>query len=165
MDIYLIRHGDTVAPANRQDNPQRPLTAEGVAKLKRQAKTLAQWKLPIDTLVSSPFVRARQTADIVAEALHLPVIEDALLTRTQFGLEQLDQLIAKYPQAKHLMLAGHEPDFSKIMSAVIGGGSLQIDHGGIGRIALKTLHPPSGTLLWLLTPDVMGAEPPGPDDS
>src|SRR5258706_15313661 len=159
MDIYLIRHGDSVdlADWHGQDDAMRPVTPEGIAKLKRQARTLAQCKLPIDTLISSPFVRARQTAAIVGEALHLPVIEDALLTRTQFALAQLEQVLAKYPQSQHLILAGHEPDFSKIMSAVIGGGSLAIDHGGIGRISMKTIHPASGTLVWLLTPDVMGA--------
>ena len=158
MDIYLIRHGDTVvADWHGQDDALRPLTPEGIARLKRQANTLAQWNLPIDTLVSSPFIRAHQTAEIVGEAMHLPVLEDALLTRTQFGLVQLEQVLAKYPQSQHLMLAGHEPDFSKIMSALIGGGSLTIDHGGIGRISMKSNHPPSGTLVWLLTPDVMGA--------
>src|SRR5258706_5549461 len=123
MDIYLIRHGDTVdlATWHDQDDAQRPLTTDGIARLKRQAETLAKWKLPIDTLVSSPFVRARQTADIMAEAFHLPVIEDVLLTRTQFGLPQLEQVLAKHQHTQHLMLAGHEPDFSKILSAVIGG--------------------------------------------
>lgn len=65
MDIYLIRHGDAMdfATWGEKDDAQRPLTAGGIAKLKKQAATLAQWKLPIDTIVSSPFVRARQTAD------------------------------------------------------------------------------------------------------
>jgi len=111
----------------------------------------------IDTLVSSPFVRARQTTEIVAEVFHLPVIEEVLLTRAQFGLTQLELLLSKHPQSQHLMLAGHEPDFSKIMSAVIGGGKLEIDHGGIGRITLNSISPPAGTLRWLLSADIMDA--------
>lgn len=94
----------------------------------------------------------------MAEALHLSVTEDVLLTRTQFGLAQLEQALVKHQQSQHLMLAGHEPDFSKLISAVIGGGEIQIDHGGVGHIALKTLTPPRGSLVWLLTPNVMGAE-------
>jgi len=89
----------------------------------------------------------------MAEAFRLPIIEDELLTHTQFGLTQLEQVITKHQQAQHLMLAGHEPDFSRLMSAVIGDGELQIDHGGIGRISLKSIRPPSGTLVWLLTSD------------
>lgn len=157
MEVFLLRHGEAGTHQNTADDWQRPLTAEGVGRIQREAETLARWKVPIDMLVSSPFTRARQTADAVAEAFHLNVVEDQLLESRRFDLNALEKLLEKYSKAEHLMLAGHEPDFSMVLSGLVGGGTFKLEKGGLARVQLDSRRPPRGTLLWLLTPDVLGA--------
>jgi phosphohistidine phosphatase SixA len=69
----------------------------------------------------------------------------------------LRQILADYIQSRYLMLVGHESDLSRVAAAIIGGGSLELARGGIIRLSLDSLDPLQGKLLWLLTPEVMGA--------
>jgi phosphohistidine phosphatase len=159
MEIYLVRHGEYVDLGSRtleQDSLNR-LSEAGTEKLRRQAQTLAEWRIPVDTIVTSPFVRSRQTAEILAESLNLPVYEHTALTRTYFNALALRQIVADYAQSRHLMLVGHESDLSTVAAAVIGGGELDLARGGIIRMALTSTDPLQGKLIWLLSPEVMGA--------
>src|SRR5947209_5360552 len=123
MDLYLLRHGEAGDKDQWEGTDNlRPLTEEGKAMMKQQALTFAEWKLPIDTLVTSPLVRAKQTADIVAKILNLKVIENDALGSGKFGLTELSQIFEKYQKSEHLMLVGHEPDFTHVLSELIGGG-------------------------------------------
>ena len=159
MDLYLIRHGEAGTHNPQGDDSQRPLTDEGVARMKRQAATLIHWGVKVDVLLSSPFTRARQTADIVGKALSVAVINEDVL-QCGFGIDALPALLKKYESAKHLMLAGHEPDLSTVLSGIVGGGSFRMEKGSLARIRIKTITPPTGTALWFLTPELMGAEKP-----
>jgi len=158
VEIYLVRHGDYTdfGSETPEQDSQNPLSEEGIAKLQRQAVTLAGWKLPIEQILTSPFIRAKQTADILAESLHVPVEEHTALTRTHFNLQGLQQIIETFSTVNHLMLVGHESDLSTVASDVIGGGQLDLARGGIIRIELGSHNPPRGKLVWLLSPDVMG---------
>lgn len=159
MDIYLVRHGEYVDEGSEtlEQDSQNLLSEQGIAKLRRQAKTLAEWQLPIERIVTSPFTRARQTAEILAEGLKAPVETHPALTRTQFNVSGLRQILSEYPEIGHLMLVGHESDLSTVAADVIGGGKLELARGGIIRIALDRADPPKGKLIWLLSPEVMGA--------
>jgi phosphohistidine phosphatase SixA len=159
VDIYLVRHGEYVDLGSKtlEQDSQNRLSEEGVAKLQRQAKTLAAWQLPVEQIVTSPFVRSKQTAEILADGIGVPIDEHVALTRTFFNVAGLTQILQEYADTKHLMLVGHESDLSTVAAAVIGGGKLDLARGGIIRIALDTLDPPQGSLIWLLSPDVMNA--------
>lgn len=159
MEIYLVRHGEYVdkGSSTLEIDSQNRLSEQGIAKLQRQAQTLAKWNLAVDHIVTSPFVRARETAEILAAPFNAPVDEHAALTRTYFNLDGLRQILNDYAQADRLMLVGHESDLSTVAAAVIGGGSMELARGGIIRIALGSIEPPQGKLLWLLSPEVMGA--------
>ena len=159
MEIYLVRHGEYVDLGSQtiEQDSQNPLSEQGIAKLRRQAKTLAEWHLPIEQIVTSPFVRSKQTAEILAESLKVPVEEHVGLIRTHFNVAGLRQILTEYAQIEHLMLVGHESDLSTVAADIIGGGRLELARGGIIRIALDTIDPPQGRLIWLLSPEVMGA--------
>ncbi len=157
MDLYLLRHGEAGSHLAHGDDSQRPLTADGIVRMQRQATTLARWNTSIDTVLSSPFTRARQTAEIAAAALNLPVVLDDRL-EPGFNLSALAAILGAYPDAKNLLLAGHEPDLSSVLAAVVGGGIYRFEKGGLVRVHLKTTAPPSGTLIWFLTPALMGAD-------
>jgi phosphohistidine phosphatase len=159
MDIYLVRHGEYVdlgSSTIEQDSRNR-LSVQGIEKLRRQAKTLAGWNPSIARIVTSPFIRAKQTAEIFGEALKVPVDEHAALARTFFNVEALRQILNAYPPSENLMLVGHESDLSTVASAVIGGGKLELARGGIIRMSVKSVEPLQGSLSWLLVPEVMGA--------
>ena len=159
MDIYLVRHGEYVDLGSKtlEQDSQNRLSVEGVAKLQRQAKTLAAWQIPVEQIVASPFVRAKQTAEILADGIGVSIDEHVALTRTFFNMAGLTQILQEYADTKHLMLVGHESDLSTVAADVIGGGKLELARGGIIRIALDTIDPPQGSLIWLLSPDVMNA--------
>ena len=92
--------------------------------------------------------RAAQTADIAAEHLKVPFAHEKLLT-PGFRVEDLTRLLRKYPQ-QVLMLVGHEPDFTLVIAALIGG-SVKLSKAGI---ALVDLNLQKGKLLWLFPPKI-----------
>ena len=159
MNVYLLRHGEAGKHSAWQgDDSLRPLTKEGITMMRRQAKNLAFWDLEIDVLISSPFTRAIQTAEIVGSALNLEVIQSDMLASMEFGPAQLGHLINQYTKAKNIMVVGHEPDFSQTISAVIGGADLELHKGGLARIEIIGENPLHGRLIYLLTPEIMGAK-------
>ena len=156
--LYFLRHGVAYERDEWQgDNDElRPLTDEGKSAMKREAKYLKQIKLELDCLITSPLVRAHDTAQFVANALDLKLEESPLL-KPGFDVVALGKLLKQYNPSKGIMVVGHEPDFSSVISAVIGGGSIEMRKGGLARIDLTQVDPPGGDLVWLLTPSVLGA--------
>jgi phosphohistidine phosphatase len=157
MEIYLVRHGEYTDLGSRtlEEDSVNELSAVGIDKLRRQAQILAAWQLPIDRIVSSPFVRARQTADILAASLQMPIEEHVALTRTRFNVQGLQQLVHTYASSQHLMLVGHESDLSTVAAAITGGSQIELARGGIIRITLTSHEPLAGKLVWLLAPEIM----------
>jgi phosphohistidine phosphatase len=155
MQLYFLRHGLADWPAWDPDRDhERPLTKEGLKKIKASAKTIRRFDLKVDAVLSSPFTRAWQTADIVAEQLGLEPIKEALLA-PGFNLERLADILGRYPSAQALMLVGHEPAFSATINQLIGGGRLLMKKGGLARVDVLSLEPLSGELVWLLPPKTL----------
>ncbi len=158
MRLYLLRHGVAYDRENwrGKDDELRPLTDEGIVAMKREARSIGQLKLKLNAVVSSPLVRARDTARIVAKTLDMELDESPLL-KPGFDLQALDDLLAQYANSNHVMIVGHEPDFSQVIAQLVGGGTIVMKKGGLARIDIKTPHPPQGELVWLLTPSLLGA--------
>ena len=158
MKLYLLRHGAAYDREDWQDKDDelRPLTDDGTDAMKREARRLSQMKLKLDAIVTSPLVRARETAWLVARALDMKVDENPLL-KPGFNLDALDILLGQYVEFNRLMIVGHEPDFSQVIAQLIGGGTILMRKGGLARVDISELHPPHGELVWLLTPSVLDA--------
>jgi phosphohistidine phosphatase len=156
--LYFLRHGVAYERDEWQgsDDELRPLTDKGISAMKQEAKYMKQIKLELDSLITSPLVRARETAKIVADTLDLKLDESSLL-KPGFDIAALGKLLKQYDDSKRIMVVGHEPDFSRVISAVIGGGRVEMRKGGLARIDLAQVDPPRGDLVWLLTPSVLGA--------
>lgn len=127
MRIYLMRHG---LAGNRDawqgDDRLRPLTDKCERRIYAAADGLKALDLAVDKLLTSPLVRARQTAEIVGEVLNLRIEEHEALS-PGFDLEQLASLLTSYSTARGLMLFGHEPDFSHVIGQLIApGGDAQV---------------------------------------
>lgn len=161
MNLYLMRHGIAVAPDDPAfpDDNERPLTSKGVKRMRRAARGVARLEISFDGILTSPLVRARQTAEIVAAALgmeaHLEAISslapDSTVDHLLFGL-------TRYQDRGHLLLVGHEPLLSQTMSALLCPGgrqdlTIEVRKGSLCRIEVDSLPPSKpGTLHWHLTP-------------
>ena len=163
MKLYLLRHGIAVEPgtAGITRDSERPLTPEGRLKLKRATAAMQAMELSFEVILSSPFVRARQTAEIVAHALQAE-------HRLQFAEELacggsvrdlIRRLAAGVPAPESVLLVGHEPDLSELVSVLCTGEprlAVAFKKGGLCRLSVEALrYGRCATLEWLLTPKQM----------
>ena len=159
MRIFFLRHGKAEDRAEwRGDDAARPLTAEGEVAMRREAKAIRAMDLALDVIVTSPLVRARRTAEIVAEELGLQgrLVGDGRLAGG-FDVRRLERLAAAHPEAETIMVVGHEPDFSATVAELIGGGDIVFKKGGLARVDVTAPVAGGGQLVWLLTPPLLGS--------
>jgi phosphohistidine phosphatase len=157
MKLYFVRHGDAVeADAWRGDDASRPLTDEGRDRMTRAAKTMKRLGFALDVIVTSPLVRARQTAAIVAEALGLrdKLVEDERLG-PGFDLVRLAEIVRAQRGADAVMLVGHEPSFSMTIGRLAGGGAIDVKKGSLARVDVADPSELRGELVWLIPPKVL----------
>ena len=138
------------------DDAERPLTKEGKERMARSAAVLARLDLQLDAILTSPLARARQTADIVAEALNA---KEKLLNEKRLGIgfnrDRLAEILRDHAGCAALMLIGHEPSFSETISALIGGGRIVCRKGGLVCVKLGDPTSLKGELLWLIPPRLL----------
>jgi len=148
MQLYFLRHGEADWPGWTKPDDERPLTDFGKKEVRQVAKFLGRLKVKPDLIVSSPLPRALQTAEVAAQELKTKVRQDEAL-EPGFGISGLSTVLKRHP-SKVLMLVGHEPDFSSVISALTGGFIKMAKAG----IALVDLDPETekGRLLWLFPP-------------
>jgi phosphohistidine phosphatase len=161
MELYFLRHGKAVDPGSigAGDDFSRPLTGPGFDEMEAEAEAFERLKLKLDLILSSPLVRAKQTAEIVAKRLGLKkrlIVAEPLASGCD--LERLRHLLAQHSGSERILLVGHEPDFSSMVGELIGGGAASVEIKKASLAALKTnrsVRPGSGTLRWLLPPRVL----------
>ena len=148
MRLYFLRHGEADWPNWTKPDDERPLTDFGKKEVRQVAKLLERLKVRPDLIVTSPLPRASQTAKIAAKALKAKLREDGSLA-PGFGINELRTLFNHHP-SKVLMLVGHEPDFTTVISELTGA-ALKLSKAGV---ALLDVDPEldQGKLLWLFAP-------------
>ncbi len=155
MKLFFLRHGLAGDRSEwKGDDAERPLTSEGKDKIKRTAATLDELDLGLDVIITSPLVRARQTAEIVAQKLDCRLVEDKRLA-SGFNVDKLHAILLDHSSAETIMLVGHEPDFSVTISAVTGGGHIVCKKGGLALVELPNARSRRGELVWLLPPKML----------
>jgi len=159
MRLYFLRHG--IAEEREQwtgDDALRPLTSKGRERLEEVAAFLAGRRLGIGAIVTSPLVRCRQTAEIVARGLGISerLVEDVRLA-PGLGPGALVTLLRPRADEEALLLVGHEPDFSETIGALIGGGRVVCKKGCVACVNLPDPGRLEGELEWLLQPSLLRA--------
>jgi phosphohistidine phosphatase len=161
MDLYIVRHGIAI---DREDpkcppDPERYLTEEGVDKTKQVAKAIAALGITPDLLLSSPYVRAMQTAEIFANALKYSKQKirrtDLLLPGAESSA--LFRELAKDKQAASVFLFGHAPHLDELIAAAFASKHhiTALKKAGIAALQLKRISPPNAEFLWLATPRLL----------
>jgi len=163
MNLFLLRHGlavDSSKPGFKKD-ADRPLTPKGKQRLWRVAEAMEEMELEFEAILTSPFVRAAQTAEIIAEAFEIGkklVTSDHLTPNgnPKLLLEQLNQLS---PVPKGVLLVGHEPYLSQLIGLLVAGNTnvlIDLKKGALCKLEIETLRcGRCATLAWLLTPKQM----------
>jgi phosphohistidine phosphatase len=156
MKLYFLRHGIAADRAEQGSDFDRPLTDEGRKRMAREAKALAKLNLELDDIITSPLVRAKQTAEIVADRLKMPdkVIQDDRLS-PDFDSQRLARVLQDHANADAIMLVGHEPDFSQMVEQLAGGAKVDLKKGGLACVDLPDPSSLNGQLVLLVPPKVL----------
>ena len=151
MELYFLRHGEADWPDWKKSDDERPLTKRGKKEMREVGKFLDRLKVRPDLIVTSPLPRAAQTAEIAADYLKAKLRKDELLA-PGFDAGKLRTVLKRH-RARVLMLVGHEPDFTDVISKLTGA-SLKLSKAGV---ALVDVDPESeeGKLLWLFPPKIV----------
>ncbi len=160
-ELYLIRHGAAEERGEAwPDDSKRPLTAAGIERMQGAARGLVRLGVALDVILSSPFVRARQTAEIVASAFEVRppvVLVDSLTPNGSFQGVLND--LEKQAKRARIALVGHEPDLGQLAARLAGfRQSLEFKKGAVCRIEVKTIPPAGvGALRWFMSAKILGA--------
>lgn len=148
MNLILVRHG---VAEERENWPQdqefeRPLTRQGKARLKRVVSAFRETQAAPEVIYTSPLTRARQTAEMLAEALRTPVHLESVLEPGGAAWEWLRERTAE-----SMMVVGHEPDLAELAARWMGLDQPLFRLKKAGMACLEG-DPGSARLLWLVTP-------------
>ena len=164
MNLFILRHGIAVErdPSSFPDDSKRPLTLKGEDRIRLVCDAIREMDISFDQILSSPFLRARQTADIVASELNLRTVlgfRDELKPGADFKA-LIRRINLLRPAPENILLVGHEPDLSLLISQLISGQSetlVDLKKGGLAKLEIKERLRPArcATLNWLLTPKQM----------
>ena len=161
MNLYLMRHGIALPaddPSVAHDG-DRPLTPKGIKRTRKAARGLRRLNIPFDVILTSPVLRAPQTADAVAGELGTEaLVKEFSSLAPESTVDHLLFGLTRYKNHEHLLLVGHEPLLSNALSHLLGGKSARSVHvefkkGALCRVEIDDLPPSNpGKLHWLLTP-------------
>jgi phosphohistidine phosphatase len=161
MNLYLLRHGIAVERGTRgfENDADRPLTLKGEERMKDIARAMKAMELEFDLILTSPYVRARHTAELVADEFkarqilqnseHLSCEGDPKKLVIELGRLKLE----------NVLLSGHEPYLSELISTLVFGEptrSVLMKKGGLCKLSTDALKfGRCATLEWLVAPRQM----------
>ena len=163
MNLYVLRHGVAVEPGTlgHGNDSERPLIPKGERRLRSAAAAMKKMDLSFDLILSSPFLRAGQTAEIIAEKLKLKKrlqFSDALTPGGSMG-DLVKQLNGWKPAPESVLLVGHEPYLSGLIALLVSGderAAIEMKKGGLCKLETDSLRAGGcARLIWLLTPSQM----------
>lgn len=162
MNLYVIRHAIAVdeGTSEYESDSERPLTDKGRKKMRQIAKSLRNLGVEFDLILSSPYVRARETAEILADVFKMKKklhFSDNLIPLGNPEL-LITEVNEKYP-VNSLAVVGHEPHLSTLMGLLVAENAkidVTLKKGGVCYLSADDLHQEHrATLEWLLTPGIL----------
>ena len=160
MELYVFRHGIAEISGPGQSDSARALTDQGRKKVAEVVKTARRAGFQPSLIVSSPYLRAVQTAEIAVDELkyHGDVVKTEALV-PHGSPEGVWTELRDYREESAILLAGHEPLLSRLVAHLLGAPALRVEmkKAAMVRIDVETLGAaPRGTLRWMITPKLTG---------
>jgi phosphohistidine phosphatase len=157
--LYLLRHAHAGDPERwTGDDAVRPLSEKGRRQAERVGRLLAGADEAPDLLVTSPKVRAEETADIVAGALGVGVVVDRRLGESLYADDLEDILLAAGP-AQRPCIVGHDPDFSSLLGELLGLAAVPMRKGALARVDFEGApRSGRGILRFLVPPELLAGK-------
>jgi phosphohistidine phosphatase len=155
-ELYLLRHAHAGDPAKWHGADfDRPLSARGREQASRLGVFLAATGFAPDAIVTSPRIRALQTAELVAERLGATWrVDDRLADPLSTGV--LERILTDAGDPSRPVLVGHDPDFSELVGLLTGASRIAMRKGSLARIDVeRPLAWGEGALRWLLPPELI----------
>jgi phosphohistidine phosphatase len=158
-----MRHAKSDWKARFDHDHERPLNATGTESAMVMGKILARASEVPESVITSSAVRARTTVELAAEeggwACPIRATDELYNTRLE---TVMDEVFAESDMTTRLMIVGHEPTWSTLLSELVGGGHHPFATGAVVRIDLpadtwSSVHLGTGELRWLLTPRLAAA--------
>ena len=141
-----------------KEDSKRPLTRDGRIEMQKIARSLKTVGLQSDRIYTSPLRRARETAEIAARVLKIPILEEWDELKPDGSKDALYRKLARLEQNSRPILVGHEPHLSSMIGEIIGttGARIVLKKGGLAKVRITSFTPRiSGELRWLLTPKII----------
>jgi phosphohistidine phosphatase len=155
MELYFLRHGEAEPAAPGGTDDARQLTDRGRQETLVVAQALHRAGVRPEVILTSPFLRARQTGEALEEVFGVSArVEERL--RSGCTLGDIQDVLADRPEAR-FVLVGHEPDVSRMVGRLIGDARVKMQTSCLARVEAEQVEPGGGTLIWLLSPQVAGA--------
>ncbi len=156
IELHFLRHAHAGAPeAWTGADEARPLSDKGEKQADRLGRFLAGVGFKPDAIITSPKLRAAQTAEIVAGHLGLQIAFDDRLAGA-FDVETLETLLRDAGDPVRPVVVGHDPDFSEVLADLAGAPQIPMRKGALARVDIeRPLQSGNGTLHWLLPPDLL----------
>lgn len=162
MNLYFLRHAIAAdKTAWKGPDSDRPLTKEGIHKMKKAARGMRRLDLKIDWILTSPYRRAYDTAMIAAKELNL---KNKLKITRSLAMDGdpkalVRHLALNFRTWESIILVGHEPYLSQLISVLTSGSkqvALNLDKAGLAKLSADSLNYDNcATLEWLLTPKIL----------
>jgi phosphohistidine phosphatase len=163
MNLYLMRHAIAVEPDGFFEDSERPLSEKGRKRMGKVARNLSKLDLSFDLIMTSPFLCARQTADLVADAFGVKskyVVESENLCPLGSTYRLVEEINAR-GAVDFLLLVGHEPFLNQLIGMLIAGDAsvtIGMRYAGLCKLSIDHLiYGRCATLEWLMTPSQLVA--------
>jgi phosphohistidine phosphatase len=162
VDVYLVRHAIAAErdPVRWPDDGNRPLTPEGEARFRVAARGLRRIVPSVELVLSSPMVRAWQTAEILVEEAGWPKPHrEATLAAGQSATRAVTALRA-HSDRQSVAVVGHEPNLSELVGRLVAGPeeglAIEVKKGGVVCVGLDdSLRANAGWVRWSVTPRIL----------
>jgi phosphohistidine phosphatase len=156
MELYLLRHADAGDPgAWNGSDADRPLSGKGHKQAERLGRFLAEIGFRADAVITSPKVRAAQTAELVAEQIGGATTVDPRLGG-EVTLSTLRGILSDAHDPGRVVVVGHDPDFSDLLATLCAAERIPMKKGALARIDVDgPLVHGAGTLRWLVPPELL----------
>ena len=162
MDLYIVRHAAAFGrdPDRWPDDSKRQLSPEGEEEFRLAARGLARIAPQVDAILSSPYRRAWQTAQILAGLDSWPAPKSSPVLEPTLPPEKAVAALEAYSEAGSVAVVGHRPGLHELAAYLLTGESdglkITIEKGGVVCVGFDgPAEPGAGELRWLLTPELL----------